>query len=237
MAKIARKREKIMAKKVMGSGRYSVKTYEAAIDGGNRIRTSRGKASQPRKMHRDDLLRYVVKQNSVDMAERTISDPRNLVPYRGASYGTIVSALLSRLPSSAKDIVGIFSQDFNRVTWNGTANSEIDAIVATPWIWSSKLFDLACKKNPDLAKTLKSRKSTRPGVENHIRDPFLKFCKNVEVLQRTGGVTPYALPLMRCEYAIDSKWGTRNGAPEIQFRLVIGRSVPQKESKRTLKVV
>jgi len=225
-----------MGKQIIGSGQYSVRTYQKAAKTGSAIKTSRGTAGKARKMHRDNLLDWVEDEKAVNEDKRIVTDPRKLVPYRGRCYGAIVEALLSLLPAKqVKSLKGTFTKDFSRITgWAGQKNAEIDGVVATRWVSGERLFEIACKIDPELKGRLRKRQSTRPGVskDNRIRNPLEKFINNVGVIQRTGGVTPYALPLMRSLFAIDHRYVDRKGEPQIEFRLVIGRSEPQKSGLR-----
>ena len=223
-----------MSKPILGSGRYSIRTYKKAVRSGAAVQSSRGKKVRNRKFFRDDLREWVDSKKALNNDKGTVTDPRCLVPYRGQSYGTIVEALLARLPAVAKKLVGTFSSDFSSITsWAGAPRDKAnDAILVSGWVWASHLFKDACRINPQLLGRLRRRKSTRPGVKRHVRSPLEKFTQNVNTLQRTGGVTPYAFPLMRCQYAIDNQWAVnRKGKLEQLFRIAIDRAVPQCGSK------
>jgi len=201
--------------------------------------TSRGTAGKRRLFHRDNLIDWCDNEKAVDEKANTITDPRTLVPYRGRCYGAIVEALMTRLKASqVKGLTAKLTKDASRIlSWSGVKKSDINGVAATPWIRGDKLFDIACKLDPELAKSLKSRQSNRPGVDdgNRVKEPVEKFINNAETIQRTGGITPYAMPLMICEYAIDSRYVAVKGEPVIEFRLVIGRSKPQVSGLRAFK--
>ena len=228
-----------MGKKMIGNGTYSARAYEQAAKLGAAVKTSRGKAGKARKMHRDDLVYWVADEKAVNEEKLTVTDPRNLNPFRDQCYGTIVDALYSKLkPAEVKTLTGTLSKDFARINkWSGTHNKEFDGVASTPWVSRLRLFEIACKRNPELFNSLKKRKSTRPGAKKSNLTPLEKFGENVKTIQRTGGVTPYALPLMRCLVAIDSRWIIFKGEPELEYRLVVGRAHPIKSKKTELKNV
>lgn len=221
--------ENKMSKKVLGTGHYSKRVYLKASRTGAAIRTSRGTVGSARKHFRDDLRKWATPK-AVSENPAKITDPRKLVPYRGANYGTIVETLLSKLPTCVSGLTGTLTQDCSTILeWSGLpANKEIQGIVSTPWISTRNLFEQACKRNNSLTTTLKSRKSNRPGVKkaNRTTSPLEKFENNIVTLQRTGGVNPYAKPLMDCGYAIDHRWVMSSGKPCKEVRLVVGRSKP-----------
>ena len=161
--------------------------------------------------------------NCFDDVKGIVTDPRNLRPYRGASYGGGVESLLSSFKCpEVKDLKGVLTENFSCVKeWMGTWNDEIDGIVATRWIKGETLFDLACKRNPDLKNILAKRKS------KDNKTPFEKFIENMGTIQRTGGEFVYAGPLMWCLFAIDSRYVDHKGKRVIEFRMAIGRSEPQ----------
>jgi len=232
-------------KKALGTGHYSKRIYLQATKMGAALFTSRNTVAKPRKMYRENLLKWVINPKNIDKERGIIKDPRTIIPYnRKKNYGTIVEALMTKLEPRVKDIEGQFSKDFSEIKeWSGVFNPEIKAIEATDWIWASDLYAISRKINSHLHSLLKNRKSDRPGVKHHIEDPFQKFQNNVTTIQRyssktEGGITPYAWPLMKVQMAIDSRWRfNAHNKPELQYRLVIGRSRPMRGLKYELKTI
>ena len=213
-----------MSKKILGTGHYSKKVQIQASKLGASVRTSRGVKGRNLKMHRDNLLDWASSSDGVDTKARTVTDPRTIIPYNHCkNYGLIVRALMTKLPRTVKSMVGKISKDYSRIlSWSGVKKPEIDGIVASSWVWGSVLHKIACTLEPNF----------RNSVEN--------FCNNIGTIQRWaspdhGGITPYGKPLMDCEYCIDSRWGIHKGQPEIQCRIIIGRSIPRIGSKKDLK--
>lgn len=221
-----------MGKEMIGSGQYSRKTYNKAVKAGCAIKTSRGGSTNPRKMHRESLLKWVSDVNSVK--DFTLTDPRNLIPYRGKSFGGAVEALMSRIkPSSINKMTATFNKEFSSVTgWSGEKNKEIKGNVAGSWTSGIRLFEIACKNDSQLKLRLANRKSGRKGDNTGQMAPVEKFIANIYTIQRVGGVTPGAMPLMSCQYCIDSRYVKVKGKPQIEFRLVIGRYIPEKSGLR-----
>ena len=116
---------------------------------------------------------------------------------------------------------GSFNRDFSQI------KSWIGGVVASPWISGVRLFEVACKRNPELKNRLRDRVSKRPGATKSTKTPQEKFIYNITVIQRTGGVTPGAWPLMQSKFAIDSRFVCVKGKPQIEFRIAIGRSEPE----------
>lgn len=210
-----------MSTKTVGSGQYSRRTYNKAVRLGAAVLTARGTAGQARRHHRDNLLKWV-NARAVNEERKTITDPRKLVPYRGASYRSGVQALMSYLPSEVRDLTARCSQEFESVKeWGfpmATApmkwNYDIDGVIATNWIWGTNLFNRAKKYG--------------------CKGRYEAFVVNMRVLQRVTGYNAYGIPLRDCKYAIDSKWGERGGKQEIMFRLVVGRGEPIKVRKNSV---
>lgn len=203
-----------MSTKTVGSGQYSRRTYNKAVRLGAAVLTARGTAGQARRHHRDNLLKWV-SGKAVNEERKTITDPRKLVPFRGMSYRSGVQALMSYLPTNVRELVGICSQEFESVKeWGGKWDESIGGVASTDWIWGTNLFNRAKKYG--------------------CKGRYEAFVVNMRVLQRVTGYNAYGIPLRDCRYAIDSKWGERNGKQEIQFRLVIGRGEPMKIRKNSV---
>ena len=215
--------------KALGSGNYSRRTYEKANKSGAAILTSRGTTAVPRKMHRDNLYDWVESDKDVDKEKRVVTDPRKLVPFRGDNFAAIVESFMTFLPSKkTQGLKGAFTKDFANIReWNG--------VVSTSWIFPERQFAVACKRDPELRGRLLKRQDNRKGVKNRTLKPLEKFINNIKTLQGTGGVRPYAMPLMQCQYAIDHRWTMVKGKEVIQFRFVIGRSKPQNIGVRELR--
>lgn len=135
--------------------------------------------------------------------------------------------------------------------WLGQRQN-FDGLVASPWRTFRELFDLARKHNSKLVSWLRQVQSQKEGVKEHMT-PFEKFVHNIGVMRRArevfniatgehsykGGVTPYAIPLEQCEFAIDFAYLT-NGCEvkkssdgeyveekgDYYVRIVVGRRVP-----------
>jgi len=227
-----------MSKKVLGSGQYSKRVYKQAARLGAAVKTSRDTVGGNRKHFRDDLRDWA-DPKAVDESTFTITDPRKLIPYRGPSYRGAVQALLSKLPSKAKDLKGTMTKDFGCIMkWSGMPrNEEIKGIISTPWVWATLLFEVAKRLNPKLISTLRERHSKRPGVKKSHRknNPLDKFCENIVTIQRTGGINPCGKPLADCKFAIDHQWAFHGSKPEKQYRLVVGRNKSINMRKTDLK--
>ena len=220
-----------MGKKVIGNGKYSKASYYKAKKSGAAIRTSRGKTTNPRKYHRDSLIKWIQNEKAFNPEAMTVTDPRNLIPFRGKNYGAVVQVLLSRLkPGDVKNLVGQLTKDGSTVLeWKGPRIKEFDGNAATNWVLATRVYEIACKNDPGLEKRLRDRKNPRAKKGNVCKDPCQKFINNIGTIQRTGGVRQCAYPLMQAQYCIDSRYvADKEGYPVLEVRLVVGRSIPQR---------
>ena len=224
-----------MGKATLGTGAYSIALVNRARKTGARIKSSRGKAMEPRLMHRGDIADWVG-EGSYNAEKRIVTDPRTLNPFRSGSYGAAVGALLSCLPASeCKNMVGHVAQSGVSIReWSGKTDKEVDGIVASKWADQDELFAIALDDNTKLRAKLRNRHSPRPGVKkvNRVTDPATKFGNNIKTLQRVTGATPYGMPLAQCRMCIDSRWVEKNGYHVEEFRIVVGREIPQKQDYR-----
>ncbi len=211
---------------------YSKKKFAKAKTAGCAIEVCEDKTVQARKHHRSDLRSWIA-ETAID--GDVVTDPRNIVPFRAKCYGAIVKSLLSLLPAEAETLQGELSAKKNGSAikkWRGD-RQDFDGVLATDWISSVELFKIACGLDEDLEETLRNRKSGRKDVKHSVSDPLQKFTNNIGTLQRSpkNGWNDYSKPLAQCLFAIDSRWETIDGESEIFFRLVVGRSEPQKMKK------
>lgn len=223
--------------------------------------------TKPRRVHRDLLGTFnspheragegkYVASEAID--DKTITGGQSVCPYLDSdgSYATSIRTFMSRMDkaelAALKATIQHNRVDGTHLKWHGRRSGQTDAVLVSDWLTPAQLWDVARKLTPSLQRQLREQKSQVSGVEEHL-DAFSKFCQNLDVMRRarrvfeiatgeineeSGGVTPYAMPLEQCQFAIDRFFltnhviedGTETG--DYYYRLAIGRSTPHVLYKR-----
>lgn len=162
------------------------------------------------------LSDYAV-EGAYDPKRNVIVDPRNLNPYQGNIYWTLVQALLSSLGAGAEKLTGKLNARGDQiVSWGGE--------LSTDWFTLAEISKMVRRVNPAAMAQLAGR-------SNH--DRILQLNHDLGVLQRTSGQpqSRFATPLMQALMAIDSRWVIVGCRKVKQFGLAVGRSQPHKTPK------
>lgn len=258
-----------------GSGRttfYNCGIIERARENGVAIRILQGgkeTLAQPRMVHRPDLTgtfgatheragqgKYI-EGDAISMRgdRKIVTGAQNVNPYLvDECYRTIVEAFHRSAGRSALGeltaVVETSQADGEHLEWQGKRSVD-DALVVSPWLTREQLWSLAQKVNDELVAVLRSSKSQRRGVKEHLNTKA-KFFQNLDVLRRSrrtfhvatgeieqgGGATPYSMPLEQCGFAIDMYFLTTgfdeagNEVGEYFYRMAYGRSTPWSLYKR-----
>lgn len=212
-----------------------------------------------RRLHRENLLavygdthdhagegKYI---NQLAIQEGHAIGPHNVCPYlaEDKTYATIVAAFMSQFHKSKlrgmKAEIRRSREDGIHLHWLGARN-QCDSVLLSPLLTIQQLWKIAIKINPDLKEHLQKTKSHIKEVSAHGQ-PITKFEADINVMRRSrstfhmdtgevrhgGGLTPYAMPMEQCEFAIDALYQTtdvKNGEESGQYfyRLAIGRKIP-----------
>lgn len=192
-----------------------------------------------------------------DPTSRVVCGAQHVNPYlrEEGCYTTIIRVFQNSIgkPVLARMRAKIFRTRArsDHLLWEGKRNAE-GFLTASAWMTAERIWELACKINPDLLKTLRRSKSGRHDVGEH-KSAREKFFTDLDVIRRatrkvdastgdvsyTGGATPYAAPLEQCGFAIDQRFLTdgvdQDGTETAQYyyRMVIGRPEPHPLSKKS----
>ncbi len=185
-----------------------------------------------------------------DPESRIVHGAQHVNPYlrTDGCYATIVKVFHDSIGKSTlakqKADVAFSRSRSDHLLWEGKRGA--DGFLATSaWLTDEEIWELACKINPDLLKTLRRSKSGRTDVVEH-KSPQEKFVTDLDVMRRstrkvdaatgdveyTGGATPYAFTLEQSGFAIDQRfltYGVDAGGLELAqnyYRMVIGRPEP-----------